>query len=228
MNEIISVKNLIKEYSQGENIVRALDGLDLSITSGSMLAIMGASGSGKTTLLNVLTGLDSPTMGSIYIDNKELTKMDDVQKTEFRREKIGIIFQSFNLIPSLTVYENVVLPFRICKKSYKEELVLDVLEQLGLKKKANVLPRYLSGGEQQRTAIARVVLSKPDILFADEPTGNLDSKNTKNVIGLLKEYCKKYKKTVIIITHNSNVANECDYTIEIEDGKILNTTKEII
>ena len=219
--EILKTTNLLKYYGKDENEVRALDGVNLSIMKGSFTAIVGTSGSGKSTLLHMLGGLDRPTSGSVIVDGKEIFKLKDEELTIFRRRKIGFIFQNYNLVPVLNVYENIVLPIELDGNKVDESYVNDIIKTLGLEKKLNSLPNNLSGGQQQRVAIARALASKPAIILADEPTGNLDSKTSMDVMGLLKVTSAKFKQTIVMITHNEEISQLADCIIRIEDGKIV-------
>ncbi|MCQ2504964.1 MAG: ABC transporter ATP-binding protein [Saccharofermentans sp.] len=220
--EILKAINLKKTYGKGDTEVHALDDVSLVVNKGEFLAIVGTSGSGKSTLLNMLGGLDKPDSGSVIIDDNELQKMNDEAITIFRRRKIGFIFQSFNLVPVLNVYDNIVLPVELDGKKPDKKLIDDIINTLGLKEKIDSLPTQLSGGQQQRVAIARALASKPAIILADEPTGNLDSKTGLDVLGLLKTTCRKYNQTLIMITHNDEIAQTADRIIRIEDGRIVN------
>lgn len=219
--EILKTMNLLKYYGKDENEVRALDGVNLSIMKGSFTAIVGTSGSGKSTLLHMLGGLDRPTSGSVIVDGKEIFRLKDEELTIFRRKKIGFIFQNYNLVPVLNVYENIVLPIELDGNKVDESYVNDIIKTLGLEKKLNSLPNNLSGGQQQRVAIARALASKPAIILADEPTGNLDSKTSMDVMGLLKVTSAKFKQTIVMITHNEEISQLADCIIRIEDGKIV-------
>lgn len=219
--EILKTTNLLKYYGKDENEVRALDGVNLSIAKGSFTAIVGTSGSGKSTLLHMLGGLDRPTSGSVTVDGKEIFTLKDEELTIFRRRKIGFIFQNYNLVPVLNVYENIVLPIELDGNKVDESYVNDIIKTLGLEKKLNSLPNNLSGGQQQRVAIARALASKPAIILADEPTGNLDSKTSMDVMGLLKVTSAKFKQTIVMITHNEEISQLADCIIRIEDGKIV-------
>lgn len=219
--EILRTTNLLKYYGKDENEVRALDGVNLSIMKGSFTAIVGTSGSGKSTLLHMLGGLDRPTSGSVIVDGKEIFRLKDEELTIFRRRKIGFIFQNYNLVPVLNVYENIVLPIELDGNKVDESYVNDIIKTLGLEKKLNSLPNNLSGGQQQRVAIARALASKPAIILADEPTGNLDSKTSMDVMGLLKVTSAKFKQTIVMITHNEEISQLADCIIRIEDGKIV-------
>ncbi len=219
--EILKTTNLLKYYGKDESEVRALDGVNLSIAKGSFTAIVGTSGSGKSTLLHMLGGLDRPTSGSVTVDGKEIFTLKDEELTIFRRRKIGFIFQNYNLVPVLNVYENIVLPIELDGNKVDDSYVNDIIKTLGLEKKLNSLPNNLSGGQQQRVAIARALASKPAIILADEPTGNLDSKTSMDVMGLLKVTTAKFKQTIVMITHNEEISQLADCIIRIEDGKIV-------
>ena len=218
--EILRSENLKKYYDENTVPVKALDGVDITINQGEFVAIVGTSGSGKSTLLNMLGGLDRPTSGSVTVDGKKIFELTDEELTIFRRRKIGFVFQAFNLVPVLTVYENIVLPIQLDGNSVDEEFVNQVIESLGLKEKVENLPNQLSGGQQQRVAIARALATKPSIILADEPTGNLDSKTSQDVLGLLKMTSVKFKQTIVMITHNEEIAQMADRIIRIEDGKV--------
>ncbi len=218
---ILQTKDLKKYYGKGETEVHALDGVNLEIEAGKFVAIIGTSGSGKSTLLNMLGGLDTPTSGSVTIGNTELSKLKEEQLTIFRRRHIGFIFQNYNLIPTLNVWENIVFPIAMDGQKPDKKFIKEIVGLLGLEQKIYNLPNNLSGGQQQRVAIARALASKPDIVLADEPTGNLDSKTSDNVIHLLHMTSQKFKQTIIMITHNPEIAQLTDQTIHIEDGKIV-------
>ena len=220
MTPILETKNLCKYYGSGENLVKAVDHIDLQIAQGEYVAIVGKSGSGKSTLLHLLGALDNPTSGEIWVDGKNIAALTGEELTALRRRKIGFIFQAFNLIPSLNVWENIVLPIGLDGKRADEEFVRDILRTLDLEERTNALPNTLSGGQQQRTAIARAIAAKPSIILADEPTGNLDTKNGDEVISLLKLSAKKYGQTLVVITHNEDIAQMADRTIMLEDGRL--------
>lgn len=220
--KILETKGLKKIYGSGEAEVRALDGVDISIEKGEFVAIVGTSGSGKSTLLHMLGGLDRPTEGSVIVDGQELSGLSDEELTVFRRRKIGFVFQSFNLVPVLNVYENIVLPIQLDGRKEDSEYIEKIINSLGLGKKLQNLPNALSGGQQQRVAIARALASKPAIILADEPTGNLDSKTSLDVMGLLKVTSEQFSQTIVMITHNEEIAQTADRIIRIEDGRILN------
>lgn len=217
----LKTENLKKIYGESPNIVKALDGIDLSVEDGEFLAVVGTSGSGKSTLLHMLGGLDRPSEGKVYIEDKDIFSLSDEALTIFRRRKIGFVFQSFNLVPTLSVYENAVLPIELDGNKVDENYIGEVIDILGLSDRANNLPSQLSGGQQQRAAIARALASKPAIILADEPTGNLDSKTGDEVMALLKHSAKKYGQTLVVITHNEDIAQMADRTILIEDGKVV-------
>ena len=225
---ILSATELKKVYGSGENEVHALAGVDLEVEKGEFVAIVGTSGSGKSTLLHMLGGLDRPTGGSVTVDGKEIFTLKDEALTIFRRRKIGFVFQSYNLVPVLNVYENIVLPVQLDGGSIDKEYVDNIIETLGLESKLDNLPNNLSGGQQQRVAIARALASKPAIILADEPTGNLDSRTSQDVLGLLKITSEKYHQTMVMITHNEEIAQLADRIIRIEDGQIVNGEKEAV
>ena len=217
---IVETRSLKKYYQMGENTVKALDGVDFRVKDQEFVAIIGKSGSGKSTLLHMLGGLDVPTEGEVLVEGKCLLGLKKEQLAIFRRRKIGFIFQNYNLVPDLNVYENVILPVELDGRKVDVEYVDGILELLGLSEKREALPGTLSGGQQQRAAIARALASKPAIILADEPTGNLDSKNSQEIVELLKMSNKKYDQTLIIITHDENIALQADRIIAIEDGRI--------
>lgn len=221
---ILSTTNLKKIYGNGENAVHALDGVTLSIEPGEFTAVVGTSGSGKSTLLHMLGGLDRPTSGTVTVDGKDIFSLKDEALTIFRRRKIGFVFQNYNLVPVLNVYENIVLPIQLDGNEPDTTYINNIVDTLGLAEKLNNLPNNLSGGQQQRVAIARAIASKPAIILADEPTGNLDSKTSQDVLGLLKLTSQKFSQTIVMITHNEEIAQLADRIIRIEDGKIV--TKE--
>ena len=218
-------ENLVKIYGQGENEVKALNDVSLEIEEGEFVSIVGSSGSGKSTLLNMLGGLDRLTSGDIYINNKKLGDMKDEELTIFRRRNIGFVFQNYNLVPILNVYENIVLPIELDGMKIDEEYIDSIINTLGLNQKLTNMPNNLSGGQQQRVAIARAIATKPAIILADEPTGNLDSKTSMDVIGLLKMTSQKFNQTIVMITHNEEIAQLADRIIRIEDGKIARGDK---
>lgn len=217
---ILSTKNLKKYYGSEEILVKALDGINLTVEQGEFVAIVGRSGSGKSTLLNMLGGLDMPTSGVVNVAGQELQKMSENELAIFRRRKIGFVFQDYNLLPLLNVYENIVLPIQLDGGKPNQAFVRELLTILGLADKELVFPNCLSGGQQQRVAIARALASKPAILLADEPTGNLDSSTSQDVLGLLKVSSERYAQTIIMITHNQEVAQMANRIIRIEDGRI--------
>lgn len=221
MMSILKADKLVKIYVKDENLVKALDNVDVNINEGEFVAIVGTSGSGKSTLLNMLGGLDKLTSGEVVINNKSLNNMTDEEITIFRRRNIGFIFQNYNLVPILNVYENIVLPIELDGMKIDEEFVDSIIDTLGLKSKLTNMPNNLSGGQQQRVAIARALATKPAIILADEPTGNLDSKTSMDVIGLLKMTSQKFNQTMIMITHNEEIAQLADRVIRIEDGKVV-------
>ena len=221
MEAILKAAGLKKYYGRGEVLVKALDGIDLEIERGKFTAIIGTSGSGKSTLLNMLGGLDTPSEGSIQIGNTELAKLNSEQATIFRRNHIGFIFQNYNLVPVLSVWENIVFPISLDGRKPDEKFIMEIVRLLGLEKKLDSLPNNLSGGQQQRVAIARALASKPAIILADEPTGNLDSKTSDDVIGLLKMTSKEFNQTIVMITHNPEIAHMADRIVRIEDGRIV-------
>ena len=223
-NFIVETRNLKKYYQMGENTVKALDGVDFRVKDREFVAIIGKSGSGKSTLLHMLGGLDVPTEGEVLIDGKRLKGLKKEQLAVFRRRKIGFIFQNYNLVPDLNVYENVILPIELDGRKVDTEYVNGILELLGLSEKKEVLPGTLSGGQQQRVAIARALAAKPAILLADEPTGNLDSATSHDVLGLLKMASKQFGQTLILITHDRDIAQLADRIVHIEDGKIVGDT----
>ena len=217
---ILRTRDLKKYYGSGDTLVKALDGVNLSVELGEFVAIVGTSGSGKSTLLHMLGGLDRPTSGKVWVDGKDISLLKDEQLTIFRRRKIGFVFQSYNLVPVLNVYENIVLPVELDGNPVDAKYVEDIIEILGLKQKKFSLPSQLSGGQQQRVAIARALAAKPAILLADEPTGNLDSVTSQNVLSLLKVTSSRFGQTVVMITHNEEIAQMADRIVRIEDGKI--------
>ncbi|MBR4102254.1 MAG: ABC transporter ATP-binding protein [Oscillospiraceae bacterium] len=217
---IVSCEKLKKVYGSGENEVHALDGISLEAEQGEFVSIVGTSGSGKSTLLHMLGGLDRPDSGTVTIDGKSIFSLKDEELTIFRRRKIGFVFQNYNLVPSLNVYENIVLPVQLDGREPDREYIDSIIETLGLSEKLENLPNNLSGGQQQRVAIARALASKPAIILADEPTGNLDSKTSQDVLGLLKITSSKYTQTIVMITHSEEIAQLADRIIRIEDGKI--------
>ena len=218
---ILETKDLRKVYGSGDTEVRALDGVDLTVEKGEFVAVVGTSGSGKSTLLHMLGGLDRPTGGTVTVDGKELSAMRDEELTIFRRRKIGFVFQNYNLVPVLNVYENIVLPIQLDGNAPDKAYVERIIETLGLEAKLQNLPNNLSGGQQQRVAIARALAAKPAIILADEPTGNLDSATSLDVMGLLKVTAQKFSQTIVMFTHNEELAQMADRIIRIEDGRIV-------
>ena len=221
MESILKAVGLKKYYGAGATQVRALDGVDLEIERGKFTAIIGTSGSGKSTLLNILGGLDVPTEGSVRIGGTELARLDREQATIFRRKQIGFVFQNYNLIPVLTVWENIVFPLSLDRQKPDRTFIMEVAKLLGLEEKLDSLPGCLSGGQQQRAAIARALASKPAIILADEPTGNLDSKTSDDVMGLLQMSSREFHQTIVMITHNPEIAQRADRVVRIEDGRIV-------
>lgn len=218
---ILQTQQLKKRYGVGENEVHALNNVSIQVEEGEFLAIVGTSGSGKSTLLNMIGGLDRPTSGSVTIRDRELFQMKDEEMTIFRRRNIGFVFQNYNLIPVLNVYENIVLPIELDGGKPDEKFVTDLVQTLGLSQKLKNMPNTLSGGQQQRVAIARALSTKPAILLADEPTGNLDSKTSMDVLLLMQSVSKTYHQTIVMITHNEEIAQMADRTIRIEDGRVV-------
>ena len=221
MDAVLKPAGLKKYYGKGEALVKALDGVDLEIERGKFTAIIGTSGSGKSTLLNMLGGLDTPTEGSIRIGGTELAKLTSEEATVFRRKQIGFIFQNYNLVPVLSVWENIILPISLDGRKPDKKFIMQIVKLLGLEKKLDNLPNNLSGGQQQRVAIARALGSKPSIILADEPTGNLDTRTSDDVIGLLRMTSQKFHQTIVMITHNPDIASMADRVIHIEDGRIV-------
>ncbi len=217
---ILDTKSLKKHYGKGENLVKAVDGVDLSIEEGKFVAIVGSSGSGKSTLLHMMGGLDRPTEGKVYIDGKDIHSMNDESLAIFRRRKVGFVFQSYNLIPVLNVWENITLPIEFDLKIVDKEFIKELMKTLNIYDKKSALPNQLSGGQQQRVAIARALATRPAIILADEPTGNLDSKTSLEVVNLLKQSVRKYHQTLVMITHDEKLAQMADKIVRIEDGKI--------
>lgn len=218
---ILKAEKLVKIYGEKDNIVKALDNVSIEVEEGEFVAIIGTSGSGKSTLLNMIGGLDKPTSGETIISNKIISDMSDEELTIFRRRNIGFIFQNYNLVPILNVYENIVLPIELDGVRIDKEYVNSVIKILGLENKLNNMPNNLSGGQQQRVAIARALATKPSLILADEPTGNLDSKTSMDVIGLLKMTSNRFNQTMVMITHNEEIAQLADRIIRIEDGKVV-------
>ena len=222
---ILKTEELCKYYGTGDNLVKAVDHINLQIRQGEFITIVGKSGSGKSTLLHMLGALDNPTSGKVWIDGENIAAFKEEKLSKIRRQKIGFIFQAYNLIPSLNVWENIVLPLGLDGKPLDESFIKDIIETLGLTAKIKNLPNTLSGGQQQRCAIARAIAAKPSIILADEPTGNLDTKTGDEVIALLKASAKKYGQTLVVITHNEEIAQMADHTILLADGKIASMEK---
>lgn len=218
--KVLKTTNLKKYYGQEPNVTRALDGVDFEVEEGEFVTVVGSSGSGKSTLLHMIGGLDTPTSGSVIVKDKELTKMKDEELTVFRRQNIGFIFQNYNLIPILNVYENIILPVELDGKRVDSKFMNEVIKMLGLEDKLQNMPNNLSGGQQQRVAIARALITKPAIVLADEPTGNLDSKTSDDVLNLLQRTSQEFNQTLIMITHNNEIAHLADRIISIRDGRI--------
>ena len=225
--EILKVENLNKIYGKGENEVKAVNNISFSVQKGEFLAIIGASGSGKSTLLHLLGGVDRPTSGKVYIDGKDIYQLDDEQLAIFRRRQVGLIYQFYNLIPILNVEENIALPCNLDGKEVNKKVLEELLKTLNLEKRRTHLPNELSGGQQQRVSIGRAIINKPAIMLADEPTGNLDSKASEEIISLLRLSNKKYNQTVIVITHDEKIALEADRVITIDDGKIIKDERNV-
>lgn len=224
---ILQTTDLKKYYGEEPNLTKALDGVDLSVEQGEFLAVVGTSGSGKSTLLHMMGGLDTPTSGSIKVRGKELAEMNDEQLTIFRRRNIGFVFQSYNLVPILNVYENIVLPVELDGEPVDQALFDRIVDMLSLKEKLESMPNQLSGGQQQRVAIARALITKPAIVLADEPTGNLDSRTSADVLGLLKMTSEEFHQTVVMITHNNEIAQLSHRIVRIEDGRIAGKQQEV-
>ncbi len=218
---ILQTRDLKKIYGSGDTAVHALDGVNLTVEKGEFVAVVGTSGSGKSTLLHMLGGLDRPTSGSVTVDGREIFSLKDEELTIFRRRKIGFVFQNYNLVPMLNVFENIVLPIQLDGNQPDDPYVSRIVDTLGLESKLQNLPNNLSGGQQQRVAIARALSSKPAIILADEPTGNLDSRTSQDVLGLLKVTSQKFAQTIVMITHNEEIAQLADRIIRIEDGRIV-------
>lgn len=218
---ILKARQIKKYYGKNENLTKALDGVDLNINQGEFVAIIGASGSGKSTLLNMIGGLDNPTSGEVQIGGKDIGNMNADELTVFRRRNIGFIFQNYNLIPVLNVLENITLPIELDGKSPDESFITEIIDILGLKEKIYKMPSQLSGGQQQRVAIARALANKPSIILADEPTGNLDSVTSEEVLDLMKKMSEQFHQTIVMITHDPNIASKADRTIKISDGKVI-------
>ena len=218
---ILETRDLKKQYGTGETAVHALAGVNLSVENGDFVAVVGTSGSGKSTLLHMLGGLDRATSGKVYVDGKDIFALKDEELTIFRRRKIGFVFQAFNLVSSVNVWENIVLPLGLDGRKVDEAYVNDIIATLGIENRIYNLPNQLSGGQQQRVAIARALVNRPEIIFADEPTGNLDSKTSDEVIALLKMTAKKYGQTIVMITHDDEIAQVADRILVIEDGQVV-------
>ena len=220
---VLETVNLKKYYGVEPNITKALDGINFTVEKGEFVAIVGTSGSGKSTLLNMIGGLDRPTSGIVKIQGKNLLELNDEQLTIFRRRNIGFIFQNYNLLPMLNVYENIVLPIELDGKSVDQEFLKEIISILGLEERINSMPNMLSGGQQQRAAIARALITKPAIILADEPTGNLDSRTSQDVLELIQNTSRRFEQTVVMITHNEHIAGLTERIVQIEDGKFLRT-----
>lgn len=220
MSQIV-VNNIKKYYGKKDNIVKAVDGISLEVENGKFTAIIGTSGSGKSTLLHCLAGLDKPTSGEVILGNKNIYSLNDDELSRIRRQEFGFIFQSFNLIPVLNVYDNIILPIQLDGKKEDKEYIMNIIKKVGLEDQLKKFPNELSGGQQQRVAIARALSNKPAVIFADEPTGNLDSKTTEEVMSLLRSTVSKLNQTLLMITHDENIAKEADRIITISDGKII-------
>lgn len=225
--EILKIKNLSKIYGKGETQVKALDNVSFTVEKGQFLAIVGPSGSGKSTLLHILGGVDKATSGSVVIDNTDISQLDETALAIFRRRQIGLVYQFYNLIPILTVEENLTLPLLLDGRKPDKRIVDDLLKRLGLSERTGHLPNQLSGGQQQRVSIGRALINNPAIMLADEPTGNLDSENSRDIVNLLRYFNKEYNQTVIIITHDERIALSADRVISIEDGKIVRDEVQI-
>ena len=223
---ILEVKNLVKTYGKGDNLVKAVDNVSFEVNEGEFVAIIGASGSGKSTLLHLIGGVDRATSGEIVVDGEKITKLHAEKLAVYRREKIGIIYQFYNLIPVLTVSENITLPVDLAKKKPDEKYLNELVENLGLADRVKYLPNQLSGGQQQRVAIGRALFNRPKIVLADEPTGNLDKKSGDEIVRLLKEANRKYHQTIILVTHDMAIAEKADRVITFEDGKIINDQEQ--
>jgi len=221
MSAILKLENLCKYYGQGDSLVRAVDDISMEIEKGEFVSIVGKSGSGKSTLLHLMGGLDYPSSGKVFIDGMDIYEMKSDELAVIRRRKTGFVFQAFNLVSSLNVWENIVLPLGLDGRKADEKFVMDVLETLGIESKIHNLPETLSGGQQQRVAIARALVTRPDIVFVDEPTGNLDTKTGDEVVSLLRDASKKYGQTVVMITHDNDIAKVADRIVTIEDGKVV-------
>lgn len=223
--EIVRTENLSKTYGSGENLVRAIDDVNLKIEKGEFIAIVGPSGSGKSTLLHLLGGVDNPSSGKIFIDGNDISKYSSKELALFRRRKVGLIYQFYNLIPNLTVRHNIELPLKLDKRKINEEALLDIVRKLGIENKLDSFPSELSGGQQQRVAIARSLIYSPSLVLADEPTGNLDRENSREIIEILKYFNRTLKQTIIVITHDESIALEAERVITIVDGKVVGDDK---
>ncbi|WP_454207551.1 ABC transporter ATP-binding protein [Peptoniphilus sp. Marseille-Q6390] len=223
--EIVRVENLSKTYGSGENLVRAIDDVNLKIEKGEFIAIVGPSGSGKSTLLHLLGGVDNPSSGKIFIDGNDISKYTSKELALFRRRKVGLIYQFYNLIPNLTVRHNIELPLKLDKRKINDEALLDIVRKLGIENKLDSFPSELSGGQQQRVAIARSLVYSPSLVLADEPTGNLDRENSREIIEILKYFNRTLKQTIIVITHDESIALEAERVITIVDGKVVGDEK---
>lgn len=223
--EILKVENLVKQYGKGDTMVKAIDNISFTVEKGEFVAIVGSSGSGKSTLLHIIGGVDRPTSGKVYVDGEDVFKLNENNLAIFRRRQVGLIYQFYNLIPILNVKENITLPILLDGKKVDDVYLNELVDTLGLSKRVNHLPNELSGGEQQRVSIGRALMNRPSILLADEPTGNLDSKNSKEIVDLLRLSNKKYKQTIIMITHDQGLALNADRIITIKDGKIVSDEK---
>ncbi|WP_282924680.1 ABC transporter ATP-binding protein [Peptoniphilus genitalis] len=223
--EIVRVENLSKTYGSGENLVRAIDDVNLKIEKGEFIAIVGPSGSGKSTLLHLLGGVDNPSSGKIFIDGNDISKYSSKELALFRRRKVGLIYQFYNLIPNLTVRHNIELPLKLDKRKINDEALLDIVRKLGIENKLDSFPSELSGGQQQRVAIARSLIYSPSLVLADEPTGNLDRENSREIIEILKYFNRTLKQTIIVITHDESIALEAERVITIVDGKVVGDEK---
>lgn len=223
--EIVRVENLSKTYGSGENLVKAIDDVNLKIEKGEFIAIVGPSGSGKSTLLHLLGGVDNPSSGKIFIDGKDISKYTSKELALFRRRKVGLIYQFYNLIPNLTVRHNIELPLKLDKRKINDEALLDIVRKLGIEDKLDSFPSELSGGQQQRVAIARSLIYSPSLVLADEPTGNLDRENSREIIEILKYFNRTLKQTIIVITHDESIALEAERVITIVDGKVVGDEK---
>jgi putative ABC transport system ATP-binding protein len=225
--EILKVENLSKSYGKGETLVKALDNVSFSVEKGEFVAIVGASGSGKSTMMHILGAVDRPTSGKVYVENIDVFKQNETELAKFRRRKVGLIYQFYNLIPILNVRENMSLPILLDNKKVDENYLDELIHVLGLEKRVLHLPNELSGGQQQRVSIGRALMNRPAVLLADEPTGNLDSKASKEIVALLKESNQKYEQTIIMITHDMTLANHASRIIVLEDGKIISDSKVV-